>query len=129
MNRRNSVTRLYLAVAAAALALFLGACSSDDAVTLEDLGLAIEVDIEAGTEFELGVPLDSETVVDVVGAPPGVNAAISATPSEGSLLLTVAVDSDTPRGTYNLALLVTRNGEEYELAWPFDVIEPVEPTD
>jgi hypothetical protein len=120
---------MHLAVAAAALALFAGACSSDESVTLEDLGLDIEVDIEAGTEFELGVPLDPDTVVDVVAAPPGVNAGISAQPSEGSLLLTVAVDPDTPRGAYDLALLVTRNGEEYELGWPFEVVEPVEPTD
>jgi len=114
-----------LGVAALAAVTFMaGACASAEPVSLENLGLSMEVDIQAGGAFEVTVPVDPDTRVSVVAAPRGVTAAISEAPDERQLLLSVAVHSDTPRGAYNLALLVTRDGRAYELGWPFDVVDP-----
>ena len=121
-----------LATTVTTLALLMGACGSTESVTIESLGLSVEVDIQAGSEFELAFPLDQDTSIGVVSAPPGVTATITEASNGESMLLAVAVDAATPRGAYNLALLATRNGEDYELGWPFDVVEPVgaaSPTD
>ena len=129
----SAASRLRLvAVTVTTLALLVGACGSTESVTIEDLGMSVEIDIQAGSEFELAFPLDHDTDISVASAPPGVTATITEAPNGESILLAVAVASDTPRGAYNLALLATRNGEDYELGWPFDVVEPVgaaSPTD
>lgn len=112
-------------VVVAAAAVFMAACSSPAAPDIESLGLAITADIQAGATFEVAVPATADTELSVVSAPPGVTATITAGP-EGAMRLVVSVDHDTPRGAYNLALLVVRDGERYELGWPFEVVEPDE---
>lgn len=110
-------------VAVAVSAVFLAACSSTDAPDIESLNLAISADIQAGTTFEVVVPATTDTVISVVSAPPGVTADITEVPQD-MIRLEVAVDADTPRGAYNLALMAVRDGESYELGWPFEVVEP-----
>ncbi len=110
-------------VAVAASALLTAACSSSAAVDIESLGLAITVDIQAGSTFEVAVPATASTELRIVSAPPGVTATITDAP-EGMIRLVVAVDEDTPRGAYHLALLAVRDGERFELGWPFEVVEP-----
>ena len=101
----------------------LAACGAATGVDLEDLGLAVEADIQAGADFELVVPAQTGTTIEVVLAPPGVVASISDVSGGESIRLAVAVDPDTPRGAYNLALRVVKDGEEYEFGWPFEVID------
>ena len=103
--------------------MLVAACSATEAVDIESLGLALTVDIQAGTTFEVAVPATPNTTLTVVSAPPGVSATITDAPDD-MIQLSVAVDEDTPRGAYNLALLAVRDGESYELGWPFEVIEP-----
>jgi hypothetical protein len=110
--------------AAVALAVVLAACGSASTVDLESLGLMIEADIQAGSRFETVVPARPDTTIDVVSAPPGVTASISEASDGESIVLSVVVEGDTPRGAYNLALRVVQDGEEYELGWPFEVVEP-----
>ena len=100
------------------------ACSGAEAPDLESLGLAIEVDIAAGTTFEVAVPEQTDTTVRVRTTPAGVTAAVTDGPSEGTIQLTVNVEFDTPRGDYNLGLGVFRGGEEFVVEWPFTVVEP-----
>ena len=110
--------------AAAALAVMLAACGSSSTVDLESLGLMIEADIQAGSRFEVVVPARPDTTIEVVSAPPGVTASITEASGGESIVLSVAVENDTPRGAYNLALRVVQDGDEYELGWPFEVVEP-----
>ena len=110
--------------AAAGLAVMLTACGSTSTVDLESLGLMIEADIQAGSRFEVAVPASPNTTIEVVEAPPGVTASISETAGGESILLSVVVENDTPRGAYNLALRVVQDGDEFELGWPFEVVEP-----
>ncbi|MDH3539456.1 MAG: hypothetical protein OEP52_05645 [Acidimicrobiia bacterium] len=110
-------------VAAAVLVLVAGACGSSSTVDRESLGLMIEADIQAGSRFEVSVPMQPDTAIEVVSAPAGVTASISEAADGGALLLSVAVDADTPRGAYNLGLLATQDGEEHLIGWPFDVVD------
>ena len=114
----------FAAAAASALIVLAAACSSADAPDLESLGLAIETDIQAGSMFEVVVPQLSDTTVTVATMPAGVTAAVTPGPTDGSMKLTVNVEFDTPRGSYNLGLAAVRGGEEYEVGWPFDVTDP-----
>lgn len=107
----------------AASAVLMTACSSSEGVDIESLGLDMSVDIQAGSSIEISVPETAGVDLTVVSAPPGVTAEL-ADGSAGMMLLTVAVDEDTPRGAYNLALLAVRDGERFELGWPFEVVEP-----
>lgn len=120
MNVRRQV-----AVVLASFAVVAAACSSSDAPDIESLGLAMTVDIQAGATFEVTVPAIANTDLSVLSAPPGVAATLTEGAGASTMLLRVAVDEDTPRGAYNLALLAVRDGERYELGWPFAVIEPV----
>lgn len=104
--------------------LGLAGCSSSSAPDLESIGLRIEADIQAGASFELAFPSQDGTTMTIVSAPPGVDARIGAGSEPGTNLLTVVVDGDTPRGAYNLAITVVRDGEETNLGWPFEVVEP-----
>lgn len=110
---------------AAFLTVVVAACGSSSTVDIQSLGLGVEADIQAGSRLELAVPLQPDTTIQVAFAPAGVTAAISEAADGDSLLLSVAVDADTPRGAYNLALLVDQDGESYEVGWPFEVVEPV----
>ncbi len=110
-------------VVVAAPAVFMAACSPSAAPDIESLGLAITADIQAGSTFEVAVPATADTELSVVSAPPGVTATITHAPG-GMMRLALAVDDDTPRGAYNLALLAIRDGERFELGWPFEVVEP-----
>jgi len=114
-----------VAVVLASFAILAVACSSSEAPDIESLGLAMTVDIQAGATFDVTVPATADTDLSVVSAPPGVTAKLTEDAEDGTIRLKVAVDEDTPRGAYNLALLAVRNGERYELGWPFEVIEPV----
>jgi hypothetical protein len=107
-----------------AFIVITASCQPSDDPDIESLGLAIETDIPAGGTFEVAVPKLADTTVAVETTPPGVTAAITNAPGEGMILLTVNVEFDTPRGDYNLGLAVVRNGEEYLLGWPFEVVEP-----
>lgn len=111
-----------MAVIAVGLGFGLGACTSTESVELADVGLEIGVDIQAGEEIEIVVPADPDTAVAIASVPNGVTASFSGG-AEGSRVLSVVVDPDTPGGAYVLALLVTRGGEEHELIWPFDVVQ------
>lgn len=106
-----------------AVVLLVGACASSSTVDLASLGLDIDTDIQAGSQFEVAVPIQSGTTITVASAPPGVTASISETAGGESILLSVAVDAGTPRGAYRLALFVVRGEEEYQLGWPFDVVD------
>jgi len=112
--------------AAAALALMVLAtgCSSSEEPSLESLNLAIAADIQAGETFEVAVPSQSDTLVAVETTPAGVTAAITDDSEAGTMLLTVNVEFDTPRGAYNLGLSVVRDGKEFLVGWPFEVIDP-----
>lgn len=109
--------------AAAVLALLAGACGSSSTVDRESLGLLIEADIQAGTRFEISVPKQPDTSIEVVSAPDGVTASVSEAAGSGTILLSVAIDADAPRGAYNLGLQATRDGEEFLIDWPFDVVD------
>ncbi|NND02383.1 MAG: hypothetical protein HKN91_06300 [Acidimicrobiia bacterium] len=111
-------------VAIAASSMLMAACSATEAVDIESLGLVVSADIQAGTTFELAVPSNPDVELTVVSAPPGVTATLSEVADE-RWLLKIVVDEDTPRGAYNLALRAVRDGESYELGWPFEVVEPV----
>lgn len=108
---------------AAAFTLVVAACGSSSAVDIQSLGLDVEADIQAGARFELALPVQPGTTIELVSAPPGVTASLSEA-GGGSLLLSVAVDADTPRGAYNLALRVDQDGDTHELGWPFEVVDP-----
>ncbi|MGB5565533.1 MAG: hypothetical protein WBN93_04305, partial [Acidimicrobiia bacterium] len=125
MFSNNQSKRRRLAMAAVlALMVLASACSGSSAPDLESLGLAIETDIQAGATFEVAVPKQPDTTVSVKTTPAGVTAAITDGPTAGMMLLTLNVEFDTPRGDYNLGLSVIRNGEESEVGWPFEVVEP-----
>lgn len=110
--------------AAVAVTLLLGACNSTaERASLEDLGLAIAADVQQGSSLEIAVPAVSGTEISVVTAPSGIEAAVSRAADGQSLLLTLDVALDTPSGTYNLGLVVIRDGQRQELTWPFDVVE------
>jgi hypothetical protein len=115
------------AVAVATLGALAGACTTASAepIDLETLGLSIQANIQAGSSFEAVVPNDPATSVEVISAPPGVTANISETPDGTSIRLSISVDADTPRGLYNLGLRAERDGESFELGWPFEVVEAV----
>lgn len=106
----------------AAAVLVLAACGSSSTVDVESLGLGVDTQIQAGQQFVLTVPAQPDTTIDVVSTPAGVTASIAE--ADGTVTLVVNVEFDTPRGDYNLALLVDQDGEETELGWPFEVIEP-----
>ena len=126
-NKQSNRWRLAVA-AALALMVLATACSASTAPDLESLGLAIETDIQAGSTFELAVPKQPDTIVSVETTPPGVTAVITDGPTEELMLLTVIVDIDTPRGTYNLGLSVLHDNEQFSVNWPFEVVEPGGPT-
>lgn len=106
---------------AGALALAVAACgSTTEQATLENIGLAVSADVQQGATLELAVPMIAGTTISVATAPTGVAAAIEETAN--GLLLTIDVEPDTPSGSYNLGLNVTRNGSEQLLGWPFDVV-------
>lgn len=111
--------------AIAALAVILTACSSSDPVDIESLGLGVDVDIEAGETFELSVPATPDVDLSLVMAPNGVAASLSENEESDMIDLVVTVDEDTARGDYALALLAVKEGDRYELSWPFRVIEPM----
>ena len=111
-------------VGVAAAFVLLTACSSAESVDIESLGLEMTVDIQAGSKIEIAVRETPDIDLTIVSAPPGVSADIT-DGSEGMILLTVTVDEATPRGAYNLAMLAVRDGERFELGWPFEVVEPV----
>jgi hypothetical protein len=90
---------------------------------LESIGLAIETEIQAGEVFEVAFATDTNAIIGVVSAPTGVNATIAEGPEAGLRLLRVTVDADTPRGAYNLGIMVVSDGEETLLGWPFDVVD------
>lgn len=114
------VTLVITAVASAVLFGNDGPADPD----IESLGLAIDTQIEAGSTFEVTVPMDPATSIVVAAAPPGVEAEIMRTPSGEAIVLSIAVDPGTPQGSYDLALMVNREATEYRLAWPFEVVEP-----
>ncbi len=110
-------------VAALVAMVVLASCGSvENPATLEDLGLAIAADVQQGTSFEVAVPLVTGTSVGVLTAPSGVEATIAIAPDGESMRLSLDVDSGTPAGTYDLGLVVIRDGERQELNWPFDVV-------
>ena len=121
----GEVSRWSRLLSVAALTVLAAACSSPEAVTLENLGLAIEADIQAGASFEVVVPMRADTTVRVVSAPDGVTAAVVDSLDGETRVLTLAVASDTPRGAYSLGLGVVRDGEELLIGFPFDIIEPI----
>ena len=125
----NEFNRRRFAMAAAlALMVLASACSASTAPDLESLGLAIETDIQAGATFEVAAPMQPDTTVSVKTTPAGVTAAITDGRTAGMMLLTVNVEFDTPRGSYSLGLSVIRDGEEFVVGWPFEVVEPGGPT-
>jgi hypothetical protein len=106
--------------------LLLAACGTSPTVDLESLGLLIDADIQAGSQFSVAVPAQPDTTIEVVSAPPGVIAAITgpdSTDTYNTYWLTIEVDADTPRGAYALALRVVQGGKESQLGWPFDVTD------
>lgn len=116
--------RRFAAVAVLALTVLATACSDTNPPDIESLNLAISADIQAGTTFEVAVPEKADTSIRVKTTPAGVTAAITDGPEAGTIVLTVNVEFDTPRGAYNLGLSVVRDGEEYEVGWPFEVVDP-----
>jgi hypothetical protein len=125
----DNQSRRRLAMAAAlALMVLASGCSASTAPDLESLGLAIETDIQAGATFEVAAPKQPGTTVSVKTTPAGITAAITDAPTDGMMLLMVNVEFDTPRGDYNLGLSVIRDGEEFVVGWPFEVVEPGGPT-
>ncbi|NNF08691.1 MAG: hypothetical protein HKN74_00200 [Acidimicrobiia bacterium] len=122
-----STKRIRPVAAAVVLGVVLGACGSST-VDLESLGLAVAVDVQAGGEFELVVPSRSDTTIEVVSTPPGVSSSVTEIADGESIRLVLAADPDTPRGSYNVALLVTKDGTEHQLGWPFDVVDPATDT-
>jgi hypothetical protein len=124
MNPINSSgTGRSVLAAIAVFAVLTAACSSSEPLDIESLNLAVGTEIQAGATFEVAVPATEGVELSVVAAPPGVTAELTGA-GEEMLLLRVAVDADTPRGAYNLALLAMRDGDRYELGWPFDVVDP-----
>lgn len=108
---------------AAALTVLVGACGSSSTVDIQSLGLDVGAEIQAGQQFELSVPVEPDTTIELVSAPPGVTASLTEAADGKSVRLALDVDADTPRGAYNVALRVDKDGKEYELGWPFDVVE------
>lgn len=124
MNRIKSIGTGRRALAAVVVfAVLAVACSSSEPLDIESLNLAIETDIQAGATFEVAVPATEGVELSVVAAPVGVTATLTDA-GESMMLLRVAVDADTPRGAYNLTLLAARDGEDYEVGWPFEVVDP-----
>jgi len=101
LGRLRTGSRLSAAVVV--FALVAGACGSATTVDRESLGLMIEADIQAGTRFEVSVPNNSDFSIEVASAPAGVTASISETADGETLLLSVEVGADTPRGAYDPA--------------------------
>lgn len=113
-------------IASAALVVLAVACSTaTNEPDLESLGLTMGIDIQAGSTFEVAVPVASGTTVSVASAPTGVDAAITPAAEAGTIVLTVSVDEEAPRGAYNLALRVVQDGVQYELGWPFEIVDSV----
>lgn len=106
-----------------ALTLVLSACSSNTTHDLESIGMGLETDLQAGTEFEFTFLAPNEVVLEVASAPTGVDARLEPTSDDGYYQLTVSVAADTPRGAYNLGISVEENGERIPLGWPFDVVD------
>ncbi len=97
--------------------------SESSAVDLEQLGLSVSAEIQAGQWVEVTVPVLEDTVVTIGTVPEGVTATL--TPAiEGTMTLRVAPAADTPRGQYNLGLIAITDGERQELSWPFRIADP-----
>lgn len=116
--------RATTAILVTVFATSLVGCGSSAAPDLESLGLAIAVDVQAGGDFDLVVPARDDTTIELVSSPPGVDASVTEVSGGESIRVAIAADPDTPRGSYNLALRVTQDGEDYELGLPFDVVDP-----
>lgn len=125
MHNRTFVGWTRSLVVIAGLVLMATSCTSAAEPDIESLGLAIKADIQAGTTFDAVVPVDRDTDITLIAAPPGVDATVERTSDGDSVMVSLAIDDDTPRGAYALALRVIQNGETYELGWPFEVVEPL----
>ena len=97
--------------------------NDSSAVDLEQLGLSVSAEIQAGLSVEFTVPLPEGRVVTLGTVPEGVTATL--TPArEGTMTLRVAPSADMPRGEYLLGIVVVTDGEQQELSWPFRVADP-----
>ena len=85
--------------------------------------MAVDTELQAGTEFVFTFLAPYEVSLQVALAPTGVEAQLQPTTGEGYYQLTVFVAADTPRGAYNLGITVEEDGETTLLGWPFDVVD------
>ncbi|NNE97338.1 MAG: hypothetical protein HKN24_15070 [Acidimicrobiales bacterium] len=97
--------------------------SESSPVDLEQLGLSVSAEIQAGQWVEVTVPVPEDTVVAIGTVPEGVTATLTPA-TDGTMTLRVAPAADTPRGEYNLGLIATTDGDRQELSWPFRVADP-----
>jgi len=111
-----------LAAGLVSLALVFAGCSSGTP-DLESIGLATETEIQAGQVVEVAFVTQPDAAIRVVSAPTGVTATIAERPQPGERLLQVEVDAATPRGSYDLGILVVRKGEVTLRNWPFEVVD------
>lgn len=117
--------RLVSAVVITCLLSLVGC--AEEPPTLESIGLSITTDLEAGTTFEVAFPVQEDTELQVLSAPPGITASIGMGRGAAMRLLRVVIDRDTPRGEYNLGISVVRGGTETVLGWPFEVVDGLNP--
>ena len=86
--------------------------------------MSIETDpFQAGTEFEFTFLAPDEASLELASAPAGVEAQLLPTADESYYRLTISVAADTPRGAYNLGIIVEEDGDRTLLGWPFDVVD------
>lgn len=124
MHQPSALGRgIAVALAVAAFAFLMNGCGPDDTLDLADIGIGVTSDIQAGGTYDLTFRAPDNVLVDIASVPAGTMAELR--PAAGSSYrLLVRVDSDTPRGDYNLGIQATINGETQLIGWPFTVTEP-----
>lgn len=112
--------RLLFAWVVLAVVVFGSACSTTPDPTVESLGLPFGGEIQAGATFQMAVPTQKDTRIEVLANPTGIS---SATFDENGMTnIVIEADENVPRGDSSLSLRVFRDGNEFDLSWPFTVI-------
>ncbi len=78
--------------------------------------------IQVGHSFEMTLPVQEGTTVELASVPEGVDATVGATSDGQSVTIGVDVAPDAAIGSYELLLRAKQGPTEAELEWPFDVV-------
>lgn len=106
---------------ALALSLVLAACAPDEPEAMIE-GLDMSAAIQVGHSFEMTLPVQQGTTVELVSVPDGVAATVGASNDGQTVSIGLDVAPDAAIGSYELLLRAKQGPTEAELEWPFDVV-------